>query len=81
MCARIKRVGTPEERKEEMLLHLKEAQEEFEQEKEAIRFRMDPEVEGEPQQEEEPGTNCIKIGLPGKLIICKRKGLWEILFS
>ena len=27
------------------------------------------------------GTNCIKIGLPGKLILSKRKGLWEFLFS
>ena len=29
----------------------------------------------------QPGTNCIKIGLPGKLILSKRKGLWEVLFS
>ena len=28
-----------------------------------------------------PGGNCIKIGLPGKLILSKRKGLWEITFS
>ena len=28
-----------------------------------------------------PGTNCIKIGLPGKLILSKRKGLREVLFS
>ena len=27
------------------------------------------------------GTNCIKIGLPGKLIFSKRKGLGEVLFS
>ena len=27
------------------------------------------------------GTNCIKIGLPGKLILSKRKGLWEVIFS
>ena len=27
------------------------------------------------------GTNCIKIGLPGKLILSKRKGLLEFLFS
>ena len=27
------------------------------------------------------GTNCIKIDLPGKLIISKRKGLLEVLFS
>ena len=29
------------------------------------------------------GTNCIQIGLPGKLIFSKRKGLWEspILFK
>ena len=28
-----------------------------------------------------PGTNCIKIGLPGKLILSKRKGVREVLFS
>ena len=28
-----------------------------------------------------PGMNCIKIGLPGKLILSKGKGLWEIIFS
>ena len=28
-----------------------------------------------------PGTNCIKIGLPGKPILRKRKGLLEVLFS
>ena len=27
------------------------------------------------------GTNCIKIGLPGKVILSKRKGLREVLFS
>ena len=27
------------------------------------------------------GTNCIKIGLPGKLILSRRKGLPEVLFS
>ena len=27
------------------------------------------------------GTNCIQIGLHGKLILSKRKGLREILFS
>ena len=27
------------------------------------------------------GTNCIKIGLLGKLIFRKRKGLLEVLFS
>ena len=26
-----------------------------------------------------PGANCIKIGLPGKLILSKRKGLLEVL--
>ena len=31
-------------------------------------------------QEEEQGTNCIKIG-PGKLILRKRKGLLEVIFS
>ena len=25
--------------------------------------------------------NCIKMGPPGKLILSKRKGLWEVLFS
>ena len=25
------------------------------------------------------GGNCIKMGLPGKLILSKRKGLWEVL--
>ena len=28
-----------------------------------------------------PGTNCIEIGLPGKLILSKSKGLQEVLFS
>ena len=28
-----------------------------------------------------PGTNCITIGLPGKLILSQRKGLREDLFS
>ena len=28
-----------------------------------------------------PGGNCMKIGLPGKLILSKRKGLREVLFS
>ena len=27
------------------------------------------------------GTNCIRMGLPGKLILSKRKGLREVLFS
>ena len=29
----------------------------------------------------QPGTNCIKTGLPGKLILNMRKGLREVLFS
>ena len=29
----------------------------------------------------DPGTNCIKIGLPGKLILIERKGLREVIFS
>ena len=29
----------------------------------------------------DPGTNCIKIVHPGKLILSKRKGLREVLFS
>ena len=28
-----------------------------------------------------PGTNCIKVGLPGKLILSKGKGLRGVLFS
>ena len=28
-----------------------------------------------------PGTNCIETGPPGKLILCKRKGHREVLFS
>ena len=28
-----------------------------------------------------PGGDCIKIGLPGKLITGKRKGLREVRFS
>ena len=28
-----------------------------------------------------PGGNCIKTGLPGKLILGKRKGLLKVLFS
>ena len=27
------------------------------------------------------GMNCIRIGLPGKPILSKRKGLLEVLFS
>ena len=27
------------------------------------------------------GMKCIKIGLPGKLILSKRKGLREVIFS
>ena len=30
---------------------------------------------------EAAGRNCIKIGLPGKLILSERKGLLEVLFS
>ena len=26
------------------------------------------------------GMNCIKLGLPGKLMLSKRKGLQEVLF-
>ena len=36
----------------------------------------------EPEEKAaDPGTNCIKIGLPGKLILSKRKGLREVIFS
>ena len=34
-----------------------------------------------PAGQQRPGTNCIKIGLPGKLILSKRKGLLEVIFS
>ena len=34
-----------------------------------------------PAREDIPGKNCIKIGLPRKLILSKRTGLWEVLFS
>ena len=27
------------------------------------------------------GGNCIKIGLPGKLTLSKRNGLWEVLYA
>ena len=30
---------------------------------------------------EQTGMNCTKIGLPGKLILSKRKGLQKVLFS
>ena len=32
-------------------------------------------------ENEYPGMNCIKTGLPGKLTLSKRKGLREVLFS
>ena len=38
---------------------------------------MAADVRAVPRQ---AGTNCIKICLPGKLILSKRKGLWEVLF-
>ena len=40
-------------------------------------------VRGLPERErpQRSGTNCIKIGLPGKVILRKRKGLREVLFS
>ena len=34
-----------------------------------------------PDVHGQTGGNCIKVGLPGKLILSKRKGLWEDLFS
>ena len=40
----------------------------------------DPEAEAEFEALKglfDAGTNCIKIGLPGKLILSKRKGLRE----
>ena len=36
---------------------------------------------GSRLRERRPGTNCIKIDLPGKLILSKRKGLREVSFS
>ena len=41
---------------------------------------VDGELELGAESEEDAGGNCIKIGLPGKLILSK-KGLWEVLFS
>ena len=38
-------------------------------------------VGGEVFQVGAPGGNCIKTGLPGKLILSKRKVLQEVLFS
>ena len=37
--------------------------------------------QGQRQEVRHPGMNCIKIGLQGKLILSKRKGLMEVLFS
>ena len=48
---------------------------------EAERNRVVLEAEAEAEAEAVAGTNCIKIGLPGKLILSKRKGLWEVVFS
>ena len=36
---------------------------------------------GRQSLQKEPGMNCIKIGLPEKLVLSKRKVLWEVLFS
>ena len=33
------------------------------------------------EEVEAAGSNCIKISLPGKMILSKRKGLWEVTFS
>ena len=41
-------------------------------------------VDGEEERGEHcggPGGNCIKIGLPGRLILSNSKGLLEVLFS
>ena len=43
-------------------------------------FGPDP-IGVEVERFERTGGNCIKIGLPGKLILRKRKGLPEVLFS
>ena len=53
----------------------------------SIREEEEGEIEGQNDNGTEmtilpiTGTNCIKIRLPGKLIISKRKGLLEVLFS
>ena len=39
------------------------------------------EEEGSGEAAEGSGMNCIKIGLPGKMILSERKGLREVLFS
>ena len=41
----------------------------------------DAELRGRYPLRAPPGTNCIKISLPGKQILSKRKGLREVLFS
>ena len=44
-------------------------------------LRRHDDDDGEGQTATAAGTNCIKIGLPGKLILSNRKGPQEILFS
>ena len=43
--------------------------------REAVRHRLHPRA----GLQGEPGTNCRKIGLPGKLILSKGKGLREVM--
>ena len=38
-------------------------------------------AKAEGGRERRAGMNCIQIGLPEKLILSKRKGLLEVLFS
>ena len=39
------------------------------------------EAKAKGEQDMRAGMNCIKIGLPGKLILGKRKVLQEVIFS
>ena len=52
---------------------------------EVLRSRKGPNSPGSSfdiaSLQRQPGTNCIKIGLPGKLILSKRMGFPEDLFS
>ena len=45
------------------------------------RLQRRPGRDGRREGARRPGTNIIKIGLPGKPILSKRKGLHEVIFS
>ena len=47
----------------------------------AISSRQTEQSKSLSKMDERSGGNCIKISLPGKLILIKRKGLREVLFS